>query len=246
MKRQNLVTWNGFKIPEDSFPLFQSLESTLPSDDIEIQVPGGMLGPITELGNAGREVWLLFKNKPARRDDALALLWSQVVPLGLTPWMRYPISHSEDHVFHVFGCWQIVYDRLIAEGRGHHAWTSLCVAALCDVGAWTGNKLVERSVQTQLHRIGHSPGAIDGRIGDRTLAALRAAGLGEIPLKDSLGELNSRKSVKVPRRARKQGHIVLPGIDFSVHSFGGVTHLTQPGGAGLGITGPGRVVIDVR
>jgi len=244
--RQKMVPWKKYRVPEDMLDLMGKLEAVFPPDQVSITVAGRAIEPVTDLGHAGRELWFSIQYGVKDRREALASLWSQLVPMGLTPWTRYPIPHPEDHVFHVFGVWQRVYDRLIAEGRGHLAWPSLCAAALCDVGLWRGNKKVERSVQTQLHRIGHSPGNIDGRIGKKTLAALRGAGLSDVPLKEALVILNKRAEARISKRPRKQGHVVLPGIDFTVHSFGGVTHLTKPGGADLAITGPGRVVVDLR
>jgi hypothetical protein len=108
---------------------------------------------------------------------ALASLWSVVVPLRFTPWDRNPVPSSTDHVFHFLGPWQTLYERLIASGRGEHAWVSTCIAAQCDVGAWKGDRELQRFVQAQLHRIGQNPGPLDGQIGARTVAAIHALGL---------------------------------------------------------------------
>ena len=107
----------------------------------------------------------------------LRSLWSIAIPLGFTPWSRWPVPGELDDLFHFAGPWQQVVDRLLAEGRGELAWQSACCAASCDVGAWKGDRELERFVQAQLHRVGANPGSLDGVVGRRTVDALNSIGL---------------------------------------------------------------------
>ena len=177
---------------------------------------------------------------------ALARLWSVVVPLQFTPWDRDPLPSQTEEVFHFLGPWQTLYERMIASGRGEHAWASAAVAAQCDAGVWKGDREVERFVQAQLHRIGHNPGPLDGRIGPHTLGAIHALGLKSFESLEVLAqELASRKTGVIADRARVVGHVVVPGKNVQVNTFGKVRSSKTPNGVALAIDGPGRVVIDI-
>lgn len=175
----------------------------------------------------------------------LAALWSMTVPLGLTPWNRYPVPGHKDHQFHNFGPWKPLMDRLLAEGRGHLAWPSVCCAAQVDAGIWKGDKTVERFVQAQLHRIGYNVGPVDGIIGPRTAQAIETMGLSGIPLKQIAETLVDREPPTPSKRDSSTGHIVVPGRSLSVASFGDVRTVQTNNGVSLDVRGRGRVVVDI-
>ena len=199
------------------------------------------------LVGAGRECRIHIDRKTSDEptERKLAALWSLAIPLEFTPLDRYPLSSETSSVFHFFGPWASLYERLCAEGRGHLAWPSVCAAAQSDVGVWAGSKVMERFVQSQLHRIGFNCGAIDGIIGKRTTSALAASGIATAPMESIADQLIKREARAKTREASQFGQITIPGRNLSVASFGELTTVKGPNGVSLKINGPGRVVVDV-
>jgi hypothetical protein len=201
----------------------------------------------------GREVYLnleiLDDKEPAqsRIERQLAMLWGIAVPLGFTPFSRYPLPGTTMGVFHFMGPWDILMDHMLGAGRGEAAWAGFCGAAQADVGAWEGGKQTERFVQSHLHRIGYNAGAIDGVLGNATLASMKAAGFSGMPLTEAAESIGKR-GVPPRRQPRKavEGTMEIPDTDFSIVSYGQVRTARTPKGAVLSISGPGRIVVDVR
>lgn len=208
-------------------------------------------GPLTlpaplSMRPTGREVYLRLSGEgsPVAR---LAALWGIAVPLGFMPWNRYPVPSETEFVFHYFGPWATVMDFLHGEGRGDLAWPSVCCAAQIDVGTWGGGQLVERTVQTHLHRLGIHCGPIDGEIGPVTLSALRALGLGGMAMS---GAAESLKDMKVPPPAkasegRQRGSLVLGGYPMEAFTSGGVHTVKTRTGYAITVDGPGRLILSV-
>lgn len=203
--------------------------------------------PQASMWVAGREARLRvsFTERPSTRWEEIAMLWGLAVPLGFTPWDRYPMPSRTDEVFHYLGPWQRILDTLSGEGRGEVAWPSMCSAAQVDIGRWQGDKPVERFIQAQLYRLGHPCGPIDGVVGDRTLQALRLVGLQGVPLTEAAGYLMEHNDPEVPEAQRQTGYISLPGHHLAVHTTGKVYSTTTRTGAALTVDGPGRVIVDV-
>lgn len=197
---------------------------------------------------AGRELNLRiqFPDRETSREEEVATLWGLAVPLGFTPWNRYPVPGAGDEVFHFLGPWQGLYDHLASEGRGELAWSSVCAAALCDVGRWKGTKMMERFVQAQLHRVGLPCGPIDGQIGPKTLAAIQALGLKGLALGEVARQLLYWEVAEPVEEERRFGHVLLPGREVAVSSYGKIATQRTKGGVALTVDGPGRVIIDVR
>jgi hypothetical protein len=202
---------------------------------------------------AGREVYLRLEilndeeGDGSRQERELAMLWGMAVPLGFVPYARYPLRGPHADVFHFLGEWEILMDQLLGAGRGEAGWPAFCCAAQLDVGKWEGPRPTERLVQAHLHRIGFPVGPIDGILGNKTQGALRAASLHSIPLSDVAERIE-----KMPARVAKftdralQGRVELPDVSFAIHPYGQVRATRTVQGADLQISGPGRVVIDVR
>lgn len=201
----------------------------------------------------GREVYLRLTLREdegpseSRRERELATLWAIAVPLGLVPYTRYPLPGPQDEVFHFFGEWGLLMDHLLGAGRGEAGWPSFCCAAQVDVNRWEGGRVTERLVQAHLHRIGYNVGSVDGIVGNRTQGALRAANLHSMPMSEVAAKIVGM-SPHVPKTLEKnvQGHLEMPDVDFSIHPYGQVRATRTVQGADLQISGPGRVVIDVR
>jgi hypothetical protein len=201
----------------------------------------------------GREVYLKLTiqdddgPETSRRERELAMLWALTVPLGLVPFTRYPLPGPHDSVFHVFGEWGLLLDHLLGAGRGEAGWPSFCCAAQIDVGKWEGGRVTERLVQAHLHRIGFNVGSVDGIVGNKTQGALRAANLHSLPLADVAKQI-VEKAPHIPPILERDvhGRIDLTGVDFSIHPYGQVRATRTVRGADLQISGPGRVVLDVR
>lgn len=201
----------------------------------------------------GREVYLRLKmhkddgSEASRRERELAMLWGVAIPLGFTPFTRYPLPGPHDQVFHFFGEWTMMMDQLLGAGRGEAGWPAFCCAAQLDVGKWEGPRATERLVQIHLHRMGFNIGAVDGILGNKTQGALKAAGLHSLPL----AEVAKQIVTKAPRGQTTfekdvHGHLDMPDVDWSIHPYGQVRTTRTVQGADFHISGPGRVVIDVR
>lgn len=201
--------------------------------------------PALSLVPAGREVHLRLSLPKADPVAEIALLWGLVIPAGFTPKNRYPIPGTDDDVFHYFGPWQGVLDYLGGEGRGDLAWPSVCCAAQADVGAWGGDRPTERFVQAQLHRLGLHCGPVDGLITDTVTTALQALGVTGKTLDEMADVLAKYKTPVLSPRERRVGHIIVPGDDLSVLSYGQVATTRTPQGVALTIDGPGRVVLNI-
>jgi peptidoglycan hydrolase-like protein with peptidoglycan-binding domain len=194
---------------------------------------------------AGREIQLTLEKDGSSDLEALYATWGTAVPLGFTPKLRVPLLEPGHLVFHFFGPWQGLYGKLLAEGRGHLAWPSVCCAAQVDVGTWVGDKEEPRFVQAQLHRMGRNCGPIDGVVGQRTAAAIESLSLPRGSLTLVADHLLKAEAPKKPE-AVARGHLHLPGRGVVVQGYGGVKAWPMDNGAGFEVSGPGRIVVDVR
>lgn len=204
------------------------------------------LPPYLSMRPAGREVYLRVglegSSDPAQE---LSVLWSLAVPLGFVPWARYPVPGLHETVFHYLGPWAGTVDFLHGEGRGELAWPSACCAAQVAVGAWQGDRIVERSVQTHLHRIGVYCGPVDGEIGEVTLRSLRALGFGGLSLEAALEALSSMAESPVTRSSGEPvvGHFSIKGVRAEAFSSGEVQTTRTRTGFSVTVGGEGRLVL---
>lgn len=120
--------------------------------------------------NAGRaiDVHLAALRFPGvAADRQLDALWELARPIGWTPILRSPEERvSEAWHFDYFGPW--------ARVRARVGYEQGAIAAAADVG--NGEPVPAYQVQGGLHRAGYSVGEIDGDIGPKTRAGLRASG----------------------------------------------------------------------
>lgn len=214
---------------------------------------GDAFGPANLLTRTGRLVhhvtldFSLAEEDPKvaqRKEDEL---WARFVPEGFVPWDRFPRGDSPTRgTFFYPGPWQPLIDSLLSEGMGHEALPSFAIAAMLDIGQWDGDRKVERFVQAQLHRIGMPCGPINGIIDERTAALLRSLGM-DVPLEKAAELLCEYETPTAsPKEERVYGHIVMPGVEFSVQTVGAVEPIKQPTGLTLAIEGSGRVILDIR
>lgn len=176
----------------------------------------------------------------------LKKIWSFAVPLGFTPWNRYPVPGDRDHLFYFFGLWQPMMDRLMAMGRGDAVWDSFVTAARLEAGNWPReDRLIERSVQMHLHRLGYNPGPIDGVIGKFTAKALLDAGI-EDKLELALQKLQAQSIPTKPKTSKPiRGEFSLPDRPSKIQAFGDIRVCRTDSGATFEIAGSGRIIIDV-
>lgn len=237
-------------VPDLFAPLKVLNEKVAKLDNVKLSyhVPEAEPG-LTEqysMAGTGREVGLVLSSSDLSLEQELGLLWGLAVPLRFTPFSRYPLPGPRQAVFHYLGPWTLLYERLLAEGRGELAWPSVCVAAQCDVGVWKGDRGMERSVQAQLHRTGINCGPIDGIIGPRTASALTAARLTGMPFDKVEQELLTRPTgVLITNKKNVHGHLVIQNTEYSVATFGRITSTRVNNGTAFAIQGPGRIVVDV-
>lgn len=252
MQRTRLNNYRGLILSPDTAQALRTLEQQA-SDAGKWRVlltgpepKAGWAGP-RSLIPAGREVHFHLTHASSDPQTALDAAWGFAVPLGFTPKTRYPNDPHDDAstVFHFYGSWAPLVSRLLAEGRGHLAWPSLCCAAQVDVGTWAGDKTEERYIQSQLHRLGKNPGPVDGIIGPRTAQAIEALNLGRASRAQVLEHLRTATPPKISEAARVRGHVVVPGRVVRVEAHGGVKATDTGNGAALTIDGPGRVIVDV-
>ena len=248
--RLSLVNFRGRTLTEDTVKAVTSLEERLSDSGWKMLLlgpsPGSEEDDPMSLVPAGREIHLSLEREGMPSDqEILNALWGHAIPLGFTPYSRYPIPDSSDTVFHYYGPWRTLMDRLFAEGRGHLAWPSLCAAAQVDVGRWKGDKATERFTQAQLHRTGHNCGPVDGEIGPRTARAIESLGLVRVSLADVHRHLMQVQDSTPTPTERRTGSLQLPGQKFNIGVIGGIKVTRTSTGAALTIDGPGRLVIDI-
>lgn len=251
MFRLKLTNYKGMLVTPDTAVALRSLEAQASEKGKwrvkYLKTDTTRPNPLS-LAPAGREIRFVFERSGADAQTALNAAWGVAVPLGFTPWLRYPLVTEGCDVFHFFGLWGDVYDRLIAEGRGHLAWPSLCCAAQVDLGVWPGDKEEPRFVQAQLHRMGRNPGPLDGVVGPRTAACIESLGLPRGSFAQVAEFLRTAEppEKKLDTKSADRGHLLVPGREVGVEAFGGVKAWRTPHGAAFEVGGPGRIVVDVR
>lgn len=210
-------------------------------DGFEAPGPTGLTHP-QSMEPTGREVYISLLDEKGEKLEPAAL-WGLVVPLGFIPWSRYPVPGPQDQIFHYFGIWSSVIDFLHGEGLGEYAWSSVCCAAQLDVGKWTGDRPLERAIQANLYRLGIPCGPIDGKITDRTLSALKALGLGGLPLSEVGSRISKMGDTekKAKARPRSKGLFTFQG-KVEVFTSGGAKAIRTKVGHSVTTDGPGRVI----
>ena len=268
LKHEKLISFRSSRVTTDIATAIQKLEVTaVERGDVKVHFKGiaagqtwdrvqARPGPLKlpahlSMQPAGREVYLKVsfteegEDTFQRREAELAVLWGLAIPLGFTPWQRFPVPGKLAEVFHFLGPWDHIVDSMHGEGRGEWAWPSVCAAAQCAVGKWEGDQPLERYVQAQLHRMGINCGPVDGAIGDRTLGALRALGLVGVPvakIAEALGQMKAPKPTKIERQV---GHVILPG-GHRAFTSGQVQSMRTKTGYTLSYDGPGKVILMIE
>jgi hypothetical protein len=247
LKRVLLKRRGPLIVTGDTFEALDRLEARAKEHEAILDIrPLDLKGPRhLSLVPAGRLFKISFYKGDVQEGRRIAFVWSLAIPERFTPWDRNPVPSETQGVFSYLGPWEILYERLVAEGRGDVAWLSVCVAAQCDAGVWEGDRPVERFVQAQLHRVGQNCGPLDGIIGPRTVAAIKALGLEGLKLEELAAELMGRYPAGVIRQDRKYGHLSL-GVPFTVETFGLVKKVRNPAGASFIIEGPGRILVEIE
>lgn len=248
--RQSLISFRGLLLTKDTAQAVEALEARAAETGWRVRLlgpaPGSQDGNPLSLVPAGREVHAILEQGDSSEQSSLNAMWGCAVPLGFTPWCRYPlVGEPRSNVFHYFGPWRALHDRVLSEGRGHLAWPSVCCAAQCDVGQWAGDHTTERLIQAQLHRVGRNCGPIDGVLGPRTAMAIQSLGLGQVAVGKLLEHLYRLGEEKRPASPRQVGYIALPNRQMTVSAVGGVKVARTKQGAMLTVDGPGRVVVDI-
>lgn len=201
------------------------------------------LPPHLSMRPSGREVYLSLNKFPDKMQE-LALLWGLAIPLGFHPWSRYPVPGPGQEVFHYFGELTPVIDFFHSEGQGELAWPSVCAASQVLAGTWEGDRLLERKVQAHLHRLGVHCGPVDGAVGERTLACLRALGFGGLPLAEALAKLEKLTPPKSRAKSKAHGFLTIPETSVEGFSSGGVKLTRTPSGFAVFVNGSGRAIFE--
>ena len=248
MHRTRLMTYKGMIVTPDVAKALGALEANASNNGKWrvrfIRSPMVHHSPIS-LEPAGRSVRFVLEKDGVDQQESLYAAWGFAVPLGFTPKLRDPLLDLDYDVFHYFGPWQAVYGKMLAEGRGHLAWPSVCAAAQVDVGVWQDDKAEARFVQAQLHRLGRNCGPIDGVVGQRTAAAIESLALPRGSLAVVAEHLRVAGNPMATLTASR-GHLHLPGHELVIAAHGGVKSWPMDNGAGFEVSGPGRIIVDVR
>lgn len=238
-----LISFRGVRTTPDLKEALDSLEERL------AKVGGVRLkltpSRVTPLGSLGREICMTLEGDYAK-EDLTCLLWGNAIPCGFTPMDRFPNLNTDTaHVFHFYGHWQMLLDNHYKEGQGEFAFSSLVCACKCELGVWDGDRVLERTIQAQLHRIGYSVGVISGAITEHDQLAFRSLGLGDVSIDKILGRLLQIKRPKNPPQETKTGYLVLPNIDHRVYAYGDIATTKTTNGVSILKRGLGRIVVDL-
>jgi len=247
MHRIRLMVYKSLVVAPDVADALRELEARASKAGWRVRLVGAGgpgASPISLLP-AGREVWFVFEKDNATPEESLHAAWGIAVPLGFTPKLRDPLVEPGYMVYRYFGPWQALYGKMLAEGRGHLAWSSVCCAAQVDAGVWAGDKEESRFVQAQLHRMGRNAGPIDGVIGQRTAAAIESLALPRASLTIVAEHLAKAQPAREKTKTVR-GHLHIPGRKLVVSGHGGVKSWPMDNGAGFEVSGAGRIIVDVQ
>jgi len=121
--------------------------------------------------NAGRaiDVDISSLRLPVAKDRQLDRFWELAKACGFRPIIKEAREGaSESWHFDFMGPWASTYERL--------GYSAAAMAACLDAGHGGYRRDEERALQAQLHRAGYDVGKIDGILGAKTQAALKASG----------------------------------------------------------------------
>jgi hypothetical protein len=198
--------------------------------------------PIFSMRPSGREVELILEGD-GTPEHRLALLWGIAIPLGWSPWMKYPIPIMGSTIFHFLGKWGLVGEVLAGAGRGEAVWPSICAAAQVEEDTWEGSAKAERKIQSLLLLQGHMVGPVDGVLGPTTMGVLKALGWGSLPLRTILQRLEEM-TVPVVSSGRTVSARLATDAHFSIHTFGSLRARKDVKGATIEVKGVGRLIVD--
>jgi hypothetical protein len=256
MQRVSLVTYGDLEVVPEMEAALDQLKASYNqylglSDFYFSQDPKSLMSL------AGREVTLKVKQSSLAEVENnlsyfISALWAIAVPLGFTPWNRYPTPTGDlnlDFKLHFFGPWYTIYEKICSEGRGESAWHSMQDASLVDVGRLEHSQVLEKFVQSQLHRWGYNCGLVDGVLGPRVQNCLKALNAPGLNLKDLAEYLKGESPADLKKHGAREtvyGQVVIPNYNFKVFTYGKVYSAGQASGsAALTVEGPGRVILDV-
>ena len=180
-------------------------------------------------------------------SNDLKRVWSYVIPMGVTPWCRYPVHSVESDIYHVYGPWQTMMDTLMGMGRGDAVWSSFKTATAIECGLYEGENAVGCEIQMLLHRLGYNPGPVDGLIGPTTTRAMAEAGVKE-RAELALCRLRRMKPAQknTPPAKKRKGYFSGDCSLKAVQTFGGVRGTRTESGLVIETDSPGRLILDLE
>lgn len=178
-------------------------------------------------------------------DSVISIGWSLAIPLGFTPFIRYPMRMDGDDIYHYFGHWRAYYDGLCSRGMGGIAWREFITASLVETGQWSGTKRTERTVQANLAKLGLYFGPIDGMVNEETLSAIEAAGLSGKEITEVSTALEGREVQQEKHRGRSTGYILFQDASVAVSGYGSVSYSKTATGYAVTASGKCRLLVDI-
>lgn len=200
---------------------------------------------------SGRELLIRYSSKNSLNltvYEKICTVWSLAYPLGFLPYYRHPLPGEGSDLFHFFGTWQPIMERLYSEGSGEYAWSSMWYASMTDIGKIAHDGYLMFLIQGQLHRLGINCGPVNGVLTDRTKKSLQSLGLYGVTYENIAIELCSRDP-STNKIQNNKGYLYLStaSIDreIDINQTGDVGVVNDPNGIKFNIgTGSGRITVD--
>ncbi len=108
MQRLQLITYKGMRLTQDTADALRDLEQrALTNGGWKIEYGHLVVDEDDQtMLSAGREIHIRATHPEAGAVRELAATWAFALPLGFTPWDRYPVASDTDRVFHYLGPWR--------------------------------------------------------------------------------------------------------------------------------------------
>ena len=256
IKRTGLTRYGALTVATDTAFALHALEQKAKEKNIILDIVDAKESCIRNQAqsfyDAGREILIRYSSKNTYNHsvyEKICIVWSLAYPLGFQPYFRHPLPGEGSDIFHFFGIWQPIMERLYAEGSGEYAWSSMWYAAMTDIGKIQDTEYLLFFIQGQLHRLGVNCGPILGKMTDRTKRGLQSLGLYGMSYENIAIELCSREPTSSYTSSTESGYLYLSTVsldrDLQVNQSGDIGVVNDPNGIKFNIgKGTGKITID--
>lgn len=256
IKRTGLTRYGALTVANDTAYALHILEQKAKEKNIVLDILDSrdslLKNQSQNFSESGREVLIRYSSKNAYSHsvyEKICIVWSLAYPLGFQPYFRHPLPGEGSDIFHFFGIWQPIMERLYTEGSGEYAWSSMWYASMTDIGKIQDSDYLIYLIQGQLHRLGVNCGIVNGKMTDKTKKGLQSLGLYGMDYEKIAVELCSREPINSMVPPSESGYLYLSTVsldrDIQVNQFGDVGVVNDPNGVKFNVgKGTGKIVID--